>query len=425
MKKWLGVVVLVFSMFMLSGCFLKSDNQKLFNSGLLAVKEDNKWGYINNKGETVIPFKYDEAYAFKDGYALVSFGTDSMIIDNKGEVVITKKTNQLIRDHETGLVISINDDDKYSLIDYKGEALTNKLYDFIGYFSENIGVIELDNLYGFINIEGEVIVEPKYENYSEFSQGLAAVEKEGKWGYIDKEGKTKIEFLYDNASSFDKYNRARVYDQESEKYKLIDLEGNKVIEADEIMMYGGPLYRVYENDNYYVYNFQGEKISSKAFSAIYYMDNYFINGKEADGDNLNIWFQDDGNIFHSGKSIDTDFFTTNYRSLMFEVPEDYFVYVKENNALQLHTKNKTYNLTGERLTQFISKEKFIVMRDHKYGIIDKNNKVVVEFLYDYLGKFTDKYYIYEVNNKYGIMNKDYKIIVNAKYDQIQHLLISP
>lgn len=42
-----------------------------FNEGLAAVKENGKWGYIDETGETVIPFQYDKAYLFREGLALV------------------------------------------------------------------------------------------------------------------------------------------------------------------------------------------------------------------------------------------------------------------------------------------------------------------------------------------------------------------
>jgi hypothetical protein len=49
-------------------CF---DDGKDFNEGLAAVCLNGKWGYINNKGEIVVDFKYGEAYSFLNGYAQV------------------------------------------------------------------------------------------------------------------------------------------------------------------------------------------------------------------------------------------------------------------------------------------------------------------------------------------------------------------
>ncbi len=42
-----------------------------FSEGLAAVKQNGKWGYIDHDGNTVIPFQYDLACAFSEGYAIV------------------------------------------------------------------------------------------------------------------------------------------------------------------------------------------------------------------------------------------------------------------------------------------------------------------------------------------------------------------
>ncbi len=47
------------------------DAAQPFNEGLAAVREGSKWGYIDESGATVIDFKYDRAYTFYEGYAVV------------------------------------------------------------------------------------------------------------------------------------------------------------------------------------------------------------------------------------------------------------------------------------------------------------------------------------------------------------------
>lgn len=42
-----------------------------FSEDLAAVKKDGKWGYIDKTGAVVIPFQYDRAYEFNEGYAIV------------------------------------------------------------------------------------------------------------------------------------------------------------------------------------------------------------------------------------------------------------------------------------------------------------------------------------------------------------------
>ncbi len=42
-----------------------------FNEGLIPVKKDGKYGYINEHNQIVIPFNYDDASAFSEGFAVV------------------------------------------------------------------------------------------------------------------------------------------------------------------------------------------------------------------------------------------------------------------------------------------------------------------------------------------------------------------
>lgn len=42
-----------------------------FSEGLAPCKKGGKWGYINHKGDAVIPYRYDAANAFINGLAIV------------------------------------------------------------------------------------------------------------------------------------------------------------------------------------------------------------------------------------------------------------------------------------------------------------------------------------------------------------------
>ncbi len=47
------------------------ENAGFFSDGLAAVKKDGKWGYIDQENNVVIPFVYDAAGIFNEGYAVV------------------------------------------------------------------------------------------------------------------------------------------------------------------------------------------------------------------------------------------------------------------------------------------------------------------------------------------------------------------
>ncbi len=53
-----------------------------------AVKQNNKWGFANEKGEIVIPCQYDEAKSFSYGLAAVKTGDKWGYIDRNGKIII-------------------------------------------------------------------------------------------------------------------------------------------------------------------------------------------------------------------------------------------------------------------------------------------------------------------------------------------------
>lgn len=68
------------------------DFAQYFTEGLCAVRQNNKWGYINKQGKIVIPFQFDYALPFRKGYAKVQLQKDFFIIDKNGKIVLNSKS---------------------------------------------------------------------------------------------------------------------------------------------------------------------------------------------------------------------------------------------------------------------------------------------------------------------------------------------
>ena len=70
---------------------------------------------------------------------------------------------------------------------------------------------------------------------------------------------------------------------------------------------------------------------------------------------------------------------------------------------------------------------FIVAKYHKYGIININNEIVLDFIYDDINSvFLDdeNRFIVKMNGRYGIININRKIIVPFIYDKINNFYCS-
>ena len=61
------------------------DDVRTFTGGLAPVKEGVEWGYIDRDGHTVIPFMFDEAGPFASGLAPARIGNETGFIDRSGK----------------------------------------------------------------------------------------------------------------------------------------------------------------------------------------------------------------------------------------------------------------------------------------------------------------------------------------------------
>lgn len=153
----------------------------------------DKWGYINEKGEMVLPAIYDQAGAFSCGYALVATGYNSYFIDEQGN---------------------------------KQEAT----FDSAVPFYYNYAVVFLNNGFGLLSNSFDLTIEPVMERLGDMGDnGLLCAKRQGstKWEYVDANGETKIEAQFDGADNF-KAGMAIVY--VGSQCGTIDKNGEYIIE---------------------------------------------------------------------------------------------------------------------------------------------------------------------------------------------------
>ena len=199
MKRFLSVAALVW-LFLFS---CTSSKEK--TPDLLCVKQNGKWGYVNQQGKTVIPFQFDEAGAFaQDELALVKTEGKYGFINKKGKFVVDPELRDAVP-FADGVAFIVKVGGAPTLINTSGKeiAVLEKAVK-VHSFSEGlarfcISVKDEDDrfneLWGYIDTKGKIVIEPKYHNASDFVEGLA-------WGknyetsesvVIDKKGKTVLD----------------------------------------------------------------------------------------------------------------------------------------------------------------------------------------------------------------------------------------
>ncbi|MGE5329656.1 MAG: WG repeat-containing protein [Deltaproteobacteria bacterium] len=204
----------------------KYDNlAKSFSEDLLAVKKDDKCGFVDKTGKEVIELKYDDVYSFSEGLAVAVKDKQWGFIDKTGKEVIQLKYNNAYSFHQ-GLAVVVKDN-KWGFINKSDKEVIELKYHDAYSFDEDLAVVVKDNKWGYIDITGKEVIGLKYDDAYSFNEGLAVVVKDGKWGFIDKTGKEVIGLKYDDAYSFNEGLAIAVKDN---KWGFIDKTGKEVIE---------------------------------------------------------------------------------------------------------------------------------------------------------------------------------------------------
>ena len=235
--------------------------------GLARVEKDDCYGYVNARGEVVVPCEWVHVSDFStDGFCTVARRTTETNAKNANSPFVYYKFG--VMDQHGGQVLAavwqrVGDsydqswgstrdnsyrcniatpafsegklrvqaaDDAYGFVDTAGQPVGDIRWAGIGDFSEGLAWVKEKGqpLYGFINDQGRVVIPPQYAAVSGFSEGLAAVLTTTLTGYqyIDKQNNVVIPALFFKAGSFQN-GLADVYSNDL-GWLVIDKQGELV-----------------------------------------------------------------------------------------------------------------------------------------------------------------------------------------------------
>ena len=201
------------------------------------------WGYINEKGRTVLDFIYDETTCFDGSYAVVKIDGSYVLIDKNGYwnavdkngldavTAIAGKRIIGIKNGKYGIYtntftpvgteaydnIYINDngmfavqkDGRWNLLDSNLEMATDTQFTDVAVnsrgqvFSGDYAVVADEKGYFLINKAGEARFDTRFPDAKGMEGGLFAVaDSSGRWGFANEKGEIVIDYQYEDANSF-------------------------------------------------------------------------------------------------------------------------------------------------------------------------------------------------------------------------------
>ncbi len=167
------------------------------------VREKNKVGYINLKGEYAIQPEFTNGKSFSEGYAGATMGNLWGFIDNSGEWVIEPQFEK-VKYFRSGHVLVLKNDN-WIYIDRSGKILktpySDKYYDFQ---EGGVAFYRTGDLVGLIDTTGAIIIKPKFLKIQRFVNGRARVRglHHEKFGMINTKGDTIINLEYDKLGDY-------------------------------------------------------------------------------------------------------------------------------------------------------------------------------------------------------------------------------
>ncbi len=349
------------------------------------VVKNNKWGFIDLNCNEVIPAVYESVSRFREnGLTVVYKNEKAGIIDLHGKVIIKTVYKKVIYNYNKNLV-TIKSDHGWGVLKISGDTIIMPNCDSISVFSFGlIGVLNKQK-WGLFDSTGKEIIKPIYEDIGYLGEGLLKVQLKEKWGCINALGKQILNPIYDFINPF--YEGMAVV-----KYKgkcgFINTYGNEVIKPKydwlEGFRFGRAGFEMQSNPNTIVYG---------------YIDK---TGKE---------------IINSLPLLPTSNHENENFILISDTSGGYFLF-NSNGQKVRHLDIQNIDPYYEDIAVGFNYLKKIRPRTKKWGAIDRNGNILIEFIYDEMDNFRHGMATVKNDNKWGMIDTKGNIVVPIIYEDL-------
>ena len=387
-----------------------------YREGELIVKKQGKYGVVSINGGKLLDCKYDyitgdnyyseEKKYELDGYIVGLNNEDGKMqygyINNKREQILDVEFDKIYRMND------VKDDENIYLLAEKDGKIqlykNNKLlldnnYQSINYSEDSkLLILQKDGRYGETDLNGKQILSVDYEQIRIPGDYIIAI-KDGKQVIFDLVGTQKENLAYTNMLKTENENYNITVDK-NDKYGVINKDGN-------ILIGNKYNYIQYLYDNYFIVggetgksgiiNDKGEEILPIKYEVIQKLDKNNI-VQAMVGNVLELYSKEMNNIvsMENGK---------------IEINDEY-IKVYSNNQTTYVSNDGTLKTNFEIFNNNI----FASVREGKWGFVDKDNNVVVDYQYDKVTEVNELGFAgIKKDGKWGVIDGKANIILEPTY----------
>ncbi len=442
----------------------KVETKNITNS-YISICSGNKWGVINSKGDYIINPTYDNMiiipnsskamFICQDNVDLEKGTFSSYVIDEKSNKQFTNYENvEVIQNIDSNgqifyddNVLKVSKGGKYGLINYNGKELLECKYDSIEpvkYITKSFVIIK-DGKKGLVDNAGNIIIENQYLDIqaisNKYEDGYIVKNDNSKFGLINYNKKQILDCKYTEIKHICGSNMYAV--KEGQDLEIISSDGNVLLKNkfEEAISIDNKNVIFRNGDKYGIISSDGEiKLNAEYQYLQYIFDGNYIAKKENKYGIINLTGETKAEFIYTkmtylkeeafieaDKDTQTDLMDSNFTvkatGIVSEINSKLgYVKVRTNNGYKyynLKLEEKSVQDVYPANTLFLSKE------NGKYGFINKNGVVVVNYIYDDATEQNEYgYAAVKTNGKWGAIDSAGKLVTNTEYSLAQNTVIS-
>lgn len=465
----IAIAVVIMFVLIINGILSKGEDKgKIVSQTYFAVFKDNKWGVIDSNGEIVIDPSYEEMIVIPNNKIDVFICTydvnyetgeyKTKALNSKNEEIFTNydqieaiqnndETNNLWYENN---VLLIQKDGKYGLINLEGKQILNTEYEEISTINgiENSLKTKKDGKYGIVNDEGTIIVENNYSDVTNLGNddkaGFIVKNDEGKFGIISYSGAQELEPKYEEIEKV--FGNDMYVIKEAGAQQLVDKAGNIVLSEGfnkiSSILTNKENGVIFEQDEKYgVMKITGEVTIPADYEELKEAkDGIFIakkdgkygiidisNEEKVEFTYLMASYSEKADIYILEEADATsNLLNTNFEvkltGILNELNED-----KGYLKIRVGDEYKYYNFKFEEKQAkdvLPSNTLFLSKKDGKYGYVDKDGNVVVDYIYDDAKEQNSSGFVsVQKDGKWGSLDSKGNVVADTTYNLDNYLEI--
>lgn len=423
-----------------------------YQSAILKYESNNKLGLITIDGKKITDAEYDsiETLEYKDNILKISKNGEYGLIELNGDEIIPAEYNAITADgyynssyDKAGYIVNIRTDEgyRYGYINYNGKQILDTIYTNIKRITEikdddNFYLITYKNGQAGLIKNGQTVIENEYEQLEyDSTSNMIMVQKNAKQGVMDLTGDSILIPQYEDIT----FRGILITGIKDGTLQVFDSSGVKQSDDSFISMQSvadGEYYITIDRNNKYgVCSKNRQVIISNEYSYVdYAFNNYFIvskNGKlgvvDTNGNTSTDVKYDIAQKINGTNLIQTinsetgvtEIYNNKLELILsgqnakIYIEKDYIEIIAGNDIVYLDF----YGNVKKDTDIFSSNSIFASKKDGKWGYVDKNGNVVIDYKYDIAMNINEYGYgAIKKDGKWGVVSGDGKIIEEPTYE---------